>query len=250
MMDTTASITRNLPVLAFAAALATLGVLSLISGDFGFQWQPMPKSLPDRATWATVIGGAEILIALALVIPASRTMAAVAASSLYIFWALLHAPKIVDSPMNVAAWLGAAEPFAIAMGALALAFSRTMNSTLFDGCVRTFGVACIIFGASHFAYAEFTAQMVPSWLPEQLLLAYVAGAIHAGCGLALLVGLLRQFAIIIEAAMMSSFVLLVHVPRVAAAPSNRFEWTMMCAALLLTSAAWIIAAEFRANRSV
>jgi uncharacterized membrane protein len=250
MMDTAASITRNLPVLAFAAALATLGVLSLMSGDFGFQWQPMPKSLPDRATWATVIGGAEILTALALLVPPSRTMAATAAAALYVFWSLLHTPKIVDSPMNVAAWLGAAEPFAIAMGVLALAFARTMNTTLFDICVRAFGGACIIFGASHFAYAEFTAAMVPSWLPEQLLLAYATGAVHAGCGLALLIGFSRLIAAIIEAAMMSSFVLLVHVPRVAAAPSNRFEWTMMCASLLLTASAWIIASEFRANRPV
>jgi uncharacterized membrane protein len=249
MKDNAASITSNLPVAAFAAGLAILGAMSLLSQDFGFQWQPVSPQLPDRAALATTTGVAEILIALALLVPASRTMAAVAAASLYAFWSLLHAPDIVSHPTNVATWLGAGEPFAIAIAALGLAFMRTMNAALFDICVRAFGAACIIFGASHFAYAEFTAAMVPKWLPQPLLLTYATGTLHAGCGLALLVGFRQFFAAVIEAAMMSSFVLLVHGPRVAAAPSNRFEWTMLCAALLLSASAWIIAVELRPTRS-
>src|SRR6185436_3647947 len=118
---------------------------------------------------------------------------------------------------------------------------------LFDLCVRAFGAACIIFGLSHFAYAEFTATMVPSWLPERLFLAYVTGSIHAGCGLALLVGVQRFFASAIEAAMMTSFVLLVHAPRISADPSNRFEWTMAMAAVLLSASAWVITVESRSK---
>lgn len=244
-MDTPSSITKHAPVVALAIGIAGFGVLSLISGDFGFQWQPVAKDLADRANWALTAGIAELVIALALILPATRIFAAAAAAALYLFWSGLHAPPMIEKPTNVAAWLGAAEPFAIAMGALSIAFVDTKSQTLFGLCVRAFGAACVIFGASHFAYAEFTATMVPSWLPERLLLAYATGAVHAGCGVALFVGAQRPFAAVIEAMMMTSFILLVHIPRIAIDPSNRFEWTMAFAAVLLSASAWIIAAELQ-----
>lgn len=247
-MDNTALIVRHTPTLALAAGVAGFGTLSLISGDFGFQWQPVADNFPNRATWAMGVGIVEIAVALALIVPATRIAGAVVAASLYLFWSLLHAPPIIAKPMNIAAWLGAAEPFAIAMGALCIALVRTHGNALVDACVRAFGAACVVFGASHFAFAEFTASMVPSWLPERLALAYATGAIHAGCGLAMLVGVQRVFASVIEAAMMTSFVLLVHVPRIAANPSNRFEWTMMFAAVLLSASAWAMGAELDSKR--
>jgi uncharacterized membrane protein len=243
-MESSASTAWNVPVFAVAAGIAALGVLSQMSGDFAFQWQPVDAALPDRAQWAAAIGAAELLIALTLTIPGSRTLAATAAAALYGFWSLLHAPGIVEHPQSIGAWLGAAEPFGIAMGLLTFALSRANNeapSALADLCVRAFGIACIIFGASHFAYPTFTAAMVPPFLPMPLVLAYVAGTIHAACGVALLLGFQRRIASLAEAAMMSSFVLLVHLPRVLATPSSRLEWTMLSVALVLSSAAWLIA---------
>jgi uncharacterized membrane protein len=249
MKESVAPITWNLPVLTLAVGVAGLGMLSLLSQDFGFQWQPVSRLLPNRAEWATATGVAEILIALALVIPASRTLGAVAVTSLYAFWSALHTPAIIEHPLNVGAMLGAAEPFAIAMAALALALAREGGAALVDVCVRAFGAACIVFGASHFAYADFTAAMVPQWLPEPLIIAYLTGAIHTGCGLALLVGFNRSIAAAIEASMMTSFVALVHVPRVVTSPSYRLEWTMLLAALLLSASAWIVTVESGLKRS-
>jgi uncharacterized membrane protein len=130
------------------------------------------------------------------------------------------------------------------MGLLTFALSRANNeapSVLTDPCVRAFGLACIVYGASHFAYPTFTAAMVPPFLPMPLVLAYVTGTIHTASGLALLIGYPRRIASLAEAAMMSSFVLLVHIPRVLGTPTSRLEWTMLSVALVLSSAAWLIA---------
>jgi len=51
----------------------------------------------------------------------------------------------------------------------------------------------------------------------------------------------RRLAATIEALMMSSFVLLVHIPGVAQAPHDRMQLTMFGMASLLTLAAWLIA---------
>jgi hypothetical protein len=44
----------------------------------------------------------------------------------------------------------------------------------------------------------------------------------------------------LEAAMCACFVVLLHIPRVIAAPTSQIEWTMTCIALSITGAAWII----------
>jgi uncharacterized membrane protein len=104
-----------------------------------------------------------------------------------------------------------------------------------------FGLCLVIFGASHFVYADFTAQMVPAWLPDRLGLAYLTGAIHTLTGACLLAGLRVRVAATIEALMMSSFVALVHIPGVAQAPKDRMQLTMLGMASLLTTAAWLVA---------
>ena len=83
--------------------------------------------------------------------------------------------------------------------------------------------------------------MVPPFLPFRPQLTYLTGAVHAVCGLALIAGVRRRWAAIVEALMMSAFVLLVHIPRVAAAPHDRMELTSLAIATTLSSAAWILA---------
>jgi uncharacterized membrane protein len=99
----------------------------------------------------------------------------------------------------------------------------------------------VVFGVAHFAYAEYTTAMVPVWLPARLQLTYLTGSIHALTGLALLVGLRRRSAATIEALMMTSFVLLVHIPRVAAHPTDPGELTELFIATTLASAAFVLA---------
>jgi len=111
-----------------------------------------------------------------------------------------------------------------------------------------FGLSCIVFGTAHFVYADFTAQMVPAWLPARLALAYLTGAIHFGTGVCLVLGTAPVTAAAVEGAMMASFVLLVHVPRVAGAPRDRLELTMLAVALLLTSSAWLVATVSASGR--
>ena len=238
------------PALALALALAGLGALSLISGDFAFQWQPIDAALPARAQWALATGIVEVLAALMISVPRTRKLGAFVVCALYLFWTLLHTPGITRHPLDPAAWLGAAEPFSIALGSLILLSARDDRSDqpLVPILVQFYGACAVIFGAAHFAYGPFTAAMVPAWLPMPLVLAYLTGSIHAGTGLALIIGFQRAFAAAIEAAMMTSFVLLVHVPRVLRQSGNRLEWTMMFAALALSASAWIVAHRLFALR--
>ena len=103
------------------------------------------------------------------------------------------------------------------------------------------GASAIVFGCAHFNYIDFTASFVPAWLPpSQAFWAWATGAGHLAAGLALVSGVQARLAATMLAGMMGSFVLLVHIPRVIAAPEQHIEWLMLGFATSLTGAAWLV----------
>jgi uncharacterized membrane protein YphA (DoxX/SURF4 family) len=223
-----------------AIGLVGLGVLSLVFRDFTLQWEPVPAGVHDRTLLALASGA--ILTIAGLLLPAGRTRAwgALLAAIFIGFWVVgLHIPRLVGRPTDLAAWLALAECLALSTGAFLL--FRGKGDGFGRVCVLLFGAACVMFGVSHFVFAKFTASMIPAWLPNRLELAYLTGAIHALTGLALIIGRWRRWAATVEAAMMSSFVFLVHAPRVAGHLTDRMEWTLLFVATALASATWAVA---------
>ena len=132
------------------------------------------------------------------------------------------------------------------MASAALMFAATWADVAASRAIRqvgmvVFGLGAILFGVSHFVYADFTASMIPAWLPQRVGLAYFTGACHALAGLAIASGVLRRLAATLEASMMAVFVVLVHIPRVLASPSSRMEWTMLFVAVLLSGSSAMVA---------
>jgi uncharacterized membrane protein YphA (DoxX/SURF4 family) len=114
-----------------------------------------------------------------------------------------------------------------------------------------FGLTCVFYGWSHFAYADYTASMVPTWLPGRLAFAYVTGLGHIAAGIGIIVGILPRLAATLEAIMMSSFGLLVWVPSFfvqprpgwATPPQN--QWSELVVSVLLAACAWVVADSLR-----
>jgi uncharacterized membrane protein len=235
------------PIVGLGLALAGLGALSVVSGDFAFQWEPVPADIPHRATLAVASGLVEILAALLLAIPKWRSVGALAACAVFAGWTALHLPLLASKPLDVSVWLGVAEPAALALGIFLVVTETVLippGARRRSAVVILFGAALVVFGLSHFAYASFTAALVPSWMPMPLALAYFAGAAHAAAGIALIVGVWRGPVASLEGLMMASFVLLVHVPRVVSEPASRVEWTMLLVAGALTCASMLVARHF------
>ena len=235
-----------IPVAALAAGLGALGVLSLGSGDFAFQWQPVPPDAPSRGALAMGVGGLEVAAAVLLLLPGRlRAVGAWLAAALLLGWVALHVPAVAQRPASVVDWLGLAE--AAAMASAALMFAAAWSGIAAATAIRraatvAFGLSALVFGLSHFEYAAFTAQMIPPWLPERVALAYFTGAAHALAGLAIVSGIRRTLAAWLEALMMACFVVLVHLPRVLAHPEARMEWTMLFVAVTLSASAGLVAA--------
>ncbi|WP_165187642.1 DoxX family membrane protein [Caulobacter soli] len=219
-----------------------LGVIGLVFGDFALQWQPVPKDLPGH--YALALVSATVMLVLGLGVLWSRTArpAAAALAVVYLGWVALHGPDTAAAPGSVASWLGVAETLSMSAGGLALfaGLAQPPDDRLRLAARLIYGLCPLVFGLSHFAYADFTAKMVPGWIPHPLFWAYATGTCHLAAGLAILFGVAPRLAATLLTTMMGCFVVMLHIPRVMAAPDSHLEWTMTAIALSLTGAAWAL----------
>jgi uncharacterized membrane protein len=241
----------------FAMGLAGLGVLSLVFHDFALQWQPVPAGIAAREVLALASGALLVLAAAALLVRRSARTAALVLALFLLSWVLvLQLPRLIMQPLNIAVWLGLCESVALTVGAWVLyawldnippgtAAGFATTATAVGYARLLLGASMVVFGLSHFAYADFTASMVPAWIPARPAFAYLTGAAHCAAGAALLLGIVPALAVRLEAIMMSAFVLLVHIPAVVAQPTNREQWTALFVATALAGATWSVFGSFR-----
>jgi uncharacterized membrane protein YphA (DoxX/SURF4 family) len=232
--------------ISLAASVLGLGVLGFITGDFALNWQPVPASVPGRTTLAHLTAGLFLILGAGLLVDRYKHQFTIAIAVAFLVWAvLLHGPGVVADPLNVLPWLGFTERLEVAAGALMLAATQVPGTPfarwgMLVGKI-SFGACLPIFGLSHWAYAQFTADMIPAFIPAHLFWAYFTGAGHIAAGVAILTNVLAWLGAILFAAMVSGFVLLLHVPRVIGAPGSRTEWTMIVIAMTIAAAAWCAA---------
>jgi uncharacterized membrane protein len=232
--------------ISLALSLLGLGMLGFITGDFALNWQPVPSSIPGRTALAYITAALLWVLGAGLLFDRYKYAFAIATAVTFLVWALLlHGPGVVADPLNVLPWLGFTERLQVAAGALVLAATQVPGTSFARWSMLaakiSFGVCLPIFGLSHWAYAQFTADMIPGFIPAHLFWAYFTGSCHIAAGIAFLTNVLARLAAILFATMVSGFVLLLHLPRVIGEPGSRVEWTMIVIALTMTGAAWCMA---------
>ena len=239
-MDKVLDFIRPVATIVAGVILIYLGILNAAYRDSLLSWQPTPDGAAWKVPFAYLSALILIVSGIGILLPQWRRRGAMLGAGWVCLWALLlHLPHVVTDH-NVGALLGLSEASVNALGLATPTgcFDAQRRALLLRLAV---GLCLVIFGTSHFVYADITASMVPAWLPDRMGLAYLTGAIHALNGACLLAGIRVRLAMTIEALMMSSFVLLVHVTGVAAAPHDRLQLTMLGMAGLLTTAAWLVA---------
>lgn len=248
----------------FAIASASLAVLMFAYGTFAPAAASLAAWIPWQDVW--IYGSASLVLAASVGLCFSRTaLTSVLVIGAYlVVWALIGVPQIFSDPLGFGGWYETCEALSTLVGAwilYAMLRRRSDSPGMLvgrQGAVRPaqilFGLTCVFYGASHFAYAEYTASMVPTWLPMPLPTAYLTGFFHIVAGIGLIVGLLPRLAATLEAIMMSLFGLLVWVPsffahpRPAWATSPQSQCSELAVNLALAASAWLVAASLRNRR--
>ena len=242
----------------FALSVAGLGLLSLGSGDFALNWQPVPKEIPGREILATLSGAILFFGGLSLLFKPAAKLAALVLTVNFLFWLLLlRVPSVVAGWSHAGAWLGFGETLLVVTGAWAILVSLQDQSDG-RGMIRVvagstglrlarllFGIAVPMIGLSHFVYLEATVNLIPAYLPHREFFAWLTGAGHIAAGFAVLFGVLPRLAAVLEGIMMGLFALLVWAPKVVAHPTSRFLWTAFLISVVMAAAAQAIAETYK-----
>ena len=249
---------------SLAVAAVSLAVLTLTYGDLAPLGQTMPAWVPGRGIW---IYGAALLLLVAgagLCLARTELLSLLTIGGYHAFWALTGIPPIVAKPLSVGSWYGFCEALTGLVGAwilyILLRWQRR-GSELPVGSARTvrvvqvlFGLICAFYGWSHFVYADYTASMVPTWLPDQLAFAYFTGLCHLAAGLGIVTGILPRLAAILETVMMSLFGLLVWVPSFWESPRPQWatppasQWSELVVNIVLVASALAVIASLEGDR--
>lgn len=230
--------------LVFAVGAILLGAVGIWFHDFAMQWQPVPAGIGMRTQLAYLAGAVLVVGGTLLLVPRLHRAGALVLTVFIGLWMLaLNLPAAIASASHIGAWNSPAEITFMAMGPLALfasGLTGNARASLLHVARPLAGASAIVFGFAHFNYIDFTAGMVPGWIPFRTFWVWATGAGHLAAGLALVSGVRARLAAGCEAAMMGSFVILLHLPRVIAAPDNHMEWIMLGVSSMLTGAALLV----------
>ncbi len=148
---------------------------------------------------------------------------------------LAYVPRLAANIHDPGPWTSGSELLALCGAALVLAGVKKLGRI-------PFAVPLMVFGVQHFLYARFIATLVPVWIPGRLFWAYFVGIAFLGAAVSIAAQkMMARLSAILLGLMFFLWVLIVHLPRVAAAPHNGNEWTSMFVALAMSGGALLVA---------
>lgn len=246
-------------LILFAAGMIGLGILALIYGDFALVWQPVAAWVPGRTALAYASGILMLASGAGLLFKPTASWSVRILFPYLILWALLKVPALVAAPQIEGVWLGFGELAVLLSGGWVL-FARMaalkkgskLAFAAGDSGVRMarilFALWLLPIGLSHFVYLKETVNLVPAWLPFRTGWAWLTGAGHIACGLAVLFSIIPRVAATAEAAMIGVFTLLVWGPAILTSPQPRFAWTAFFISWVIAAAAAVVASNLPATR--
>jgi uncharacterized membrane protein len=219
----------------FALALAAFGVQHFIyaksAAGLGPPW------IPGSPLRACFMGAALVIASIGIAKNVKTRVAAMLLGVLlFLYFLLLYAPRLAAHLHDPAPWTSGAEILALCGVALVLVGKpATVGRYLF-------AITLTVFGVQHLLYAHFVATLVPSWIPGRLFWAYAVGIAFIATTLSMIFNIKARLAATLLGIMFFTWVFILHLPRVASAPSNGNEWTSAFVALAMCGGAWTIAA--------
>jgi uncharacterized membrane protein YphA (DoxX/SURF4 family) len=234
---------------AYGFAAIVLGVSGLVWHDFATAWQPIQAfgdSVPNRTLFAELFAAGEILGGIGVLWTPTIRISAVVLGCLYCLSALFWLPRVIAYPYLFGTWAGLLQMFSF-VPAAAILYASTAPNTLWAVRVTRmswtlFGLCVLSFGLAHFSDISATARLVPVWIPpSQTFWATATGCAFVLAAVAILTGLMAQFASRWLAAMLVVFGVLVWLPRLVAYSHLHNAWGGNAINLGIAAAAWIVA---------
>jgi len=246
--------------LLFILAIWALGIQAFICSSVIYELEPVPSWIPAQVVLANLTGFFLVATGIGLVINNRVRLAAVSLGAMLLLWALiLHIPLLIPNPGPDLSF--AFETLALSGVAWTLAANSPPSSSKFqrwnaavDSVAKLgrygFAIALLVFCIVNFIYHDVIAGMIPAWIPGHQFWAYFTGIASFAAGVSILTRVQARLALTLLGIMYGSWVLVIHIPYVAAHPHERGMWTDMFITLALSGGSWFLAGSMPPERTV
>jgi len=211
--------------------------------------------LSHRESITYIVAAIEILGGLAVLWPTTVRAGAVALGAIYLIFALLALPLIIEHPLVYNGFGHLFEQFVFVAGALILyacsgPLTTARKTRLAQIGYYSFGICVVSFALEQLFYLSATASLVPKWIPPgQMFWAIATTVAFALAAIALLTGFMARLAARLTTAMLVGFGLLVWLPALFADPHSFLNWTETVETFGIAGLAWIVADFLGQRRS-
>jgi uncharacterized membrane protein YphA (DoxX/SURF4 family) len=247
--------------LVFAVAMMCFGFLYLVYASGIGRPVPGPPWSAGSHAVAWLVGVGFIAIGICIVLRLQGQAAATLLGVVFLLRAfivyLFSLPTHLHDPFR---WTSGFELVALGGAALVLAGTFPVDARspvglrggldkFFEVGRYLFAIGLVIFGVQHLMYARFITTDIPVWIPWKLFWAYFVGVAFFAAALSIATGKMVSLAATLLGAMFLLWVIILHMPRVVAAPGNGNEWTSEFVALAMGGASFLMASAFGRNRA-
>lgn len=244
----------NFGIYVYGAAAIVLGLIGLVSGDFGGGWQHVGPSFQLREPLAYFAAVVELAAGIALVVPRTARIGAVSLTMVYSVFTLLWVPKACADlfqpevfRLRYDAMGNVFEEFAMAAGGMMLCAMLAPAGSWIARRQRlvalVFGLCPLSFGIEHISDTMTgLTGWIPKWLPPSpLFWAYATTVCFFLAAAAILTGIMAPLAARLLTAEIVGFQLLVWIPKLVAGPRDHFNWAGNGINLAIAAGVWVIA---------
>lgn len=231
----------------FAAVLAGFAVQHFVYASVGAGLGP-PWIL-GRPLWGWLMGFVLLLASASIVSGKHVSIVAPGFTALLLVYVeFLHGPRLLADIHNPGPWTSTSELVCIGGAAFVLAGDQGRQRLAGRFAKRAvlvgrllFAVPLVVFAVQHFLHAAFIATLIPAWIPVRLFWAYFVGVAFLGTSISIASTWRGRLGATLLGAMFCIWVVILHAPRVYAAPHNGNEWTSLFVALAMCGGAWLVA---------
>jgi hypothetical protein len=255
----------------YGVAIAAIGLLTIYYRDVPYFLLPPDHSWLNGHLLSVFLAGVLLLLAggsIAFGWKVLRVSLLLGTILLLIFcfYFIPYELLVATNYRHFGAWENAAKTLALAGGAFVIAArdSTPVKNPLMGALKKLIpvGSLCypltiISFSIDHFLYAKEAAGYVPSWIPNPVFWLYFTGSALFASGVAIVLKILPRLAAGLLGTMILIWVLILHIPKVVAAPitdwgeqSSAFLALAYCGIAFVISGAAILQSRLGAEKPI